>query len=335
MNVAGPEDIAVIVVNYGTAALAIEAVESVLALRHGGRRIGIHVVDNASPGGDASLLDEAHRSRGWGDAVTLYLETVNHGFGKGNNVVLRSLAARKDPPDAVFLLNPDARLGNEALDILAGFLGDHPRAGAAGCAIFHPDGTAATAAFRFPTLWSELERAASFGPVSRLLRRYRTALPPELPRQKVDWVAGAAVMLRWQALVEAGFFDPAYFLYFEEVDLMRALNRAGWETWYVPEARAVHEEGAATGVSTQMARKRRPPYVYDSWRHYFRKNHGTPFAVIGATLMIVGAALHAASARLRGREPWTPLNYIGDIGRHVLRPLLFGEGSASHGSRRT
>jgi N-acetylglucosaminyl-diphospho-decaprenol L-rhamnosyltransferase len=318
-------DIAVIIVNYGTAELTVDAVESVRARRHGGRRVEIHVVDNASPGGDGARLAEAHRARGWGETVTLHLEEVNHGFGRGNNVVLSALAAREVRPAYAFLLNPDARLENEALDILASFLETHPTAGAAGSAIFHPDGRAATAAFRFPSLWSELERAAGFGPVSRLLGRHRTALPPDLPAQPVDWVSGAAVMLRWRALEEAGFFDPAYFLYFEEVDLMRALKRAGWQTWYVPEARVVHEEGAATGVGTKMARKRRPPYVYESWRHYFRKNHGTVVALAGAALLILGGALHVVTSRLMGREPWTPLNYMGDVGRHVVRPLLLGE----------
>jgi GT2 family glycosyltransferase len=335
VTTAGAAEIAVIVVNYGTAELTIDAVESVRAQHHGGRQVEIHLVDNASPGGDAARLSAAHRDRAWGDGVILHLETVNHGFGRGNNVVLTALAAREVPPRAVFLLNPDARLENDALDILARFLETHPKAGAAGCAIFHPDGNPATAAFRFPTLWSELERAANFGPVTRLLKRYRTALPPDLPTQPVDWVAGAAVMLRWRALEESGFFDPAYFLYFEEVDLMRALKRAGWVTWYVPEARAVHEEGAATGVGTQMARKRRPSYVYDSWRHYYRKNHGTPFAVAGAVLLLAGGTLHVTAARLRGREPWTPLNYLGDIGRHLLRPLLLGERTGSGGSRPT
>jgi N-acetylglucosaminyl-diphospho-decaprenol L-rhamnosyltransferase len=335
LTAGGGMNIAVIIVNYGTAELTIDAVESVRALDHGGRRVEIHVVDNASPEGDAAFLAEAHLSRGWGGTVTLHLEAENHGFGRGNNIVLRALAARENPPMAVFLLNPDARLENEALDILSTFFETHPKAGAAGCAIFHPDGTAATAAFRFPTLWSELERAANFGPVTRLLRRYRTALPPDLPMQPVDWVAGAAVLLRWRALEKAGFFDPAYFLYFEEVDLMRALKCAGWETWYVPEARAVHEEGAATGVGTQKARKRRPIYVYDSWRHYFRKNHGTAFALLCAALLIVGGAVHVTSARLRGREPWTPLHYIGDIGRHVLLPLLVGAGTGPRKSRPT
>ncbi len=335
MTAGGLAEIAVIVVNYGTADLTIDAVESVRALRHGGRRVEIHVVDNASPSGDAARLADAHAARGWGEGVTLHLEPVNHGFGRGNNVVLNALAARDRPPGAVFLLNPDARLGNEALDILARFLETHPEAGAAGCAIFHPDGNPATAAFRFPTLWSELERAANFGPVTRLLKSYRTALPPGLPTQRVDWVAGAAVMLRWRAVEEAGFFDPAYFLYFEETDLMRALKRRGWETWYVPEAQAVHEEGAATGVGTQMARRRRPAYVYDSWRHYFRKNHGRTFALVAASLVVLGGTLHVTAARLRGREPWTPLNYMGDLGRHVVRPLLLGEETGARGSGRT
>jgi GT2 family glycosyltransferase len=328
-------DIAVIIVNYGTADLAVDAVESVRARDHGSRRVEIHVVDNASPSGDAARLAEAHVERGWGEEVVLHLEDVNHGFGRGNNVVLSALAAREVPPGFVFLLNPDARLENEALDILASFLDAHPGAGAAGAAIFNTDGRAATAAFRFPSLWSEFERAAGFGPVSRLLGKHRTALPPDVPAQPVDWVSGAAVMLRWRALEDSGFFDPAYFLYFEEVDLMRALERSGWQTWYVPEARVVHEEGAATGVGTQMARKRRPAYVYESWRHYFRKNHGRVFALAGASLLMFGGALHVVTSRLMGREPWTPLNYLGDVGRHVVRPLLVGDRPSRSGASRS
>ena len=67
-DMSSPE-ISVIIVNYGTAALTIAAVESVLARRHGGRRVDIHVVDNASPGDDAARLcarptrTEAGRSR--------------------------------------------------------------------------------------------------------------------------------------------------------------------------------------------------------------------------------------------------------------------------------
>ena len=108
--------VAVVIVNYGTADLTIAAVRSVLTRDHGGRPVEVHVVDNASPGDDAARLagvfgDEA--------SVTLWPETVNHGFGGGNNVALRALLAREMPPDYVFLLNPDARLDNEAIDRLS------------------------------------------------------------------------------------------------------------------------------------------------------------------------------------------------------------------------
>ena len=80
-----PSSIAVIVVNYGTAPLAVSAVESVLERQHGGRLVEIHLVDNASPNDDAAFLRETHAAKGWGERVTLHLENENRGFGRGNN----------------------------------------------------------------------------------------------------------------------------------------------------------------------------------------------------------------------------------------------------------
>ena len=129
-------DIAVSIVNYGTADLVIEAVESVLARDHGGRRVEVHVVDNASPGDDAAVLEAAHGAKDWAArGVILHLEDENHGFGRGNNVVLQALAARETPPEFVFFLNSDAWLENEALDILARALEADPKACGAGAGI--------------------------------------------------------------------------------------------------------------------------------------------------------------------------------------------------------
>lgn len=315
--------ISVIVVNYGTAELALAAVESVLARDHGGRSVDVHLVDNASPGGDAARFARAHADRGWGARVTLYPETENHGFGRGNNLVLRALAARATPPRYVMLLNPDARLENEALAILAEFLDAHPRAAAAGAGIAKPDGTPVTAAFRFPTAAWEFAEAAGLGPVSRLLGAWQVPLPPDHPTGAVDWVAGAAVMLRRDALAALGGFDPEFFLYFEEVDLMRRLAATGQEVWYLPEARVLHAEGAATGVrSGETARRPRPRYWYESWRHYHRKARGRAGALSAALCRISGAALNGLVCRLRGRPPSGPKDFLGDFTAIVLLPLL-------------
>lgn len=316
-----PVNIAVIIVNYGTPDLAIRAVESVLARDHNGRPVEIHLVDNASPGDDAAQFQAA--AEGWGDRVTLWLETENHGFGRGNNVVLKALARRDTPPEYVFLLNPDAELTTvETVAILADTLDAHPEAAAAGAAVYDMSATPMSAAFRFPSLLSEFLRTANFGPFDRLFARHLISLPPDHPQGPVDWVAAAAVMFRLAPLEDVGFFDPGFFLYYEEVELMHRLAGAGWTTLYVPSAHVRHVEGASTGGGGH--RRDRPAYLYDSWRHYFAVTHGRGTALIMSVLLLPAALLNVLHLRLRGRTPTVPARFLQDQWRLVIRPLLTG-----------
>lgn len=316
-------DIAVIIVNYNTAVLTLQAVESVLTRTHGGRHVTIHLVDNASPEGDAQILAGQIAARGWQERVTLYPEKKNHGFGRGNNLVLRRLQAALRPPQAVFFLNPDARLDNEAIAILAQFLEDHPDAAMAGARIAKPGDEVVTAAFRFPNLINTFSRAVSFGPVSGRLAHWDVPLPPDIPTRQVDWVAGAAVLARFDCLNRAGFFDPAYFLYFEEVDLMRRIARQGGQIWHVTDAHVIHAEGAATGVASgQQLRKRRPAYWYYSWYYYQRKNHGWANTVLLAIVWNLGAVINTLICGLRGQPPAAPLHFHRDFWAMVGRLLL-------------
>jgi len=180
-----PANIAVIIVNYGTADLAVEAVESVLSRKHGGRIAEVHLVDNKSPDDSAQRLTDIHKAKNWGDRVTLYLEDENHGFGRGNNIVLEALAQRETPPQFVILLNPDAKLENEALSLLARKLEEDPKIAFAGAGSSKPDGTEVTAAFRFPNILAQFGHALAFGPVSKLLKNKQIALPPSNEAQQV------------------------------------------------------------------------------------------------------------------------------------------------------
>lgn len=331
MNERTPADVAVIIVNYGTADLALDAAASALAQPAGGRRVEVYLVDNASPGGDAARLAAGIAARGWEGQVTLHAEPANRGFGRGNNLVLEGLAARARPPEFVLLLNPDARLDNDAIGLLAAALTADPGAAAAGARIAKPDGTPVTAAFRFPSLASVFSDALAFGPVARLFEHRRVPLPPDQPTGPVDWVAGAALLARLDRLSAVGGFDPAYFLYYEEVDLMLQFARHGWRTLYISEAHVIHAEGAATGVkSGEAVRRRRPAYWYQSWQHYFRKNHGRTYALAAAAAWLLGAALNRAISALRRRPPAAPLHFFRDFWAVACRPLL-GLGARTRG----
>ncbi len=317
--------IAVIIVNFGTAPLALEAVSSVWNAADSDAVPEIHVLDNASPGEEARVLAEAIDARGWQDRVHLHISTKNLGFGRGNNLVLHALADSEKPPDFVFLLNPDATLRKPALEILTKCLLAHPGVGVAGALLHDAEGRPSTSAFRFPGLAGEFAEAASFGPLTRLLDRWRIPLPPGHPSGSVDWVTGAAAMFRFEALRQVGFFDPGFFLYYEEVDLMRRLAAAGWECRHVHEAEVEHAEGAATGLrGDEVGQRRRPAYWYESRRLYFYRSHGRAGA-IGCTLAaILGAWVNHVHSRLRGRRPWIPDRFIRDSWRHMLAPLLTG-----------
>ena len=322
-----PSSIAVIIVNYGTADLAADAVDSVLSRSHGDHAVEVHLLDNASPGNDAETLRQIHADRDWGTRVTLWPERENHGFGRGNNVVLRALAARETPPDYVFLLNPDATLENEAIAILADRLDANPDAAAAGAGIALPSGEHVTASFRFPSARSEFAGAVNVGPVSRLFAASMVPLPPDHPGEEVDWVAGAAVMMRLADVMAVGGFDPDFFLYFEEVELMHRLNRAGHRILYVPEARVRHIEGASTEIASGRRRgTRRPAYWYRSWRLYHLKTRGKVGAVGTGLAAYAGALLNLPIAKARGQTLPAPKGYYTDFPRLVLWPLITGRG---------
>lgn len=308
--------IAVIVVNYGTADLATAAVESVLAADHGDYRVEVHLVDNASPGDDAARL--AERAEGWAGRVIFRPETENHGFARGNNVVLHDLDARPQPPEYVFLLNPDAEVRGDAIRHLAAFMDATPQAGAAGVRMLDGEGAPTTGAFLFPTIWSEFEKTVNFGPVTRALKSYRVPLPPDHPAGEVDWVSGAAVMFRFAALREVDFFDPGFFLYYEEVDLMRRLKQAGWQVHHRPEACVLHDEGASTQIVVQ---RRRPGYLYRSWRRYFSKS-GRGYALLAALVLLLGSSAGLVIARILRRPPQVPQRFFRDHWHYVIAPLL-------------
>src|SRR6185295_15355436 len=152
-------------------------------------------------------------------------------------------------PRYVLLLNPDTLVRPGALCTLLEFMEAHPKVGIAGTRLEDPDGAPQTSAFRFPTVWSELEYGLQLGVVTKLLSRWVSAPPPRNEAHETDWVAGAAMLIRREVIEHLGLFDPDYFMYYEEVDFCLRAKRMGWRCWYVPSARIVHLVGRSSGIT--------------------------------------------------------------------------------------
>ncbi len=289
--------VGVVIVSWNVRELLARCLES---LRAAGLPTRIVVVDNASSDGSVEALRERFAD------VTWLVNADNAGFTRANNQGFRLLGhagirggeiapearvhgpARGgatggtpdgergvqavSPPDWTLILNPDTELDPETLDTLVDDLRAHPEAGAVGPALFYPDGRPQPSRRRFPSLLAGLVESTPIGwrwpnlpPVQRLHMRGE----PEAAGE-VDWVTGAAILLRREALEAAGGFDEGFFMYSEELDLCRRLHAAGWRVRYNPAARVLHHEGQS---SDQVAPRRHRMFQRSRIR-YFGKHHG-------------------------------------------------------------
>ncbi|HRE47409.1 MAG TPA: glycosyltransferase family 2 protein [Aggregatilineales bacterium] len=262
-----PLDLAIVLVTWNVRELALDAIRTVRAdLAESGLGGAIWVVDNASADGTAEAIQHTFPD------VHLIASERNLGFAAGNNLALRALGFADTPtpapqaPRAVFLLNPDTRTEQGALQALYEALFTLPRAGIVGARLAYEDGAFQHSAFRFPGL---AQLFIDLYPLPNRLRArlYETPLNGRYPRRRyetgspfaVDHTLGATMLFRREAIEATGLFDEGYFMYVEEVDWSMRVQRAGWAIYTVPSARITHLEGRST-------RQVRAQSIVNLWR---------------------------------------------------------------------
>lgn len=301
-----------VILNWRTADMTRRAAEAAVVAMQGVAG-AITIVDNDSQDGSFEALSAAFAGH---PRVRVIQSGGNGGYGAGNNVGIRAGLPDGTAPDYVYILNSDAFPAPDAIAVLRDYLDAHPEAGFAGSHIHGPEGKPHTTAFRFPSALGELEAAARTGPVTRLLRRWVVA--PDLPTttQRVDWLAGASVMMRRSVLDRIGLFDEAFFLYYEETDLCRRAARAGWPTVYVVESRVMHIGSVSTGMKDW---RRVPDYWFRSRRYYFEKNHGRAYAVLATAAHLAGIGIYALRMLGGRRQAHWPPHFLRDLVKHTVR----------------
>ena len=162
------------------------------------------------------------------------------------------------PPEVEYLLllNDDVVVDPHGLRTLVGALVERSDVAVVGPNLIGEDGVAQETVFRFPSVRSELAQAAILPQrLHRALRgRYAAQADPSGHRY-VDWVLGAALLVRREAFRQAGGFDERFVFYSEETDLCRRLLRSGWRTLSCGEATFVHVGAASTSRGTEVAQR--------------------------------------------------------------------------------
>jgi N-acetylglucosaminyl-diphospho-decaprenol L-rhamnosyltransferase len=303
-----------VILNWRTADMTLRAAEA--ALRAMEPVAGaITIVDNDSGDGSFEMLTAAVAQRGWG-RVRVIQSGRNGGFGAGNNVGIRARLPDGSTPDFIYLLNSDAFPAPDAIRALRDHLLAHPATGFAGSFIHGPDGAPHRTAFRFPSVASEFEGAIRLGLVSRMFANRIVAAPLPTVTGRVDWLAGASIMMRQTVLDQVGLFDEIFFLYFEETELCHRAAQAGWPTDYVVQSRVEHIGSVSTGMKTWA---RIPRFWLDSRAYYFRKVHGRLYAAAALTAHIAGGILWRVRLLVQRKDRGDPPHFLRDLLAHALR----------------
>lgn len=221
-----PKSVDVIIVNYRTPELTLQAVESVLKEECLNKVI---VVDNSA----AEPAERFTVPQQLKDVVELVVAPTNIGFGPANN-----LGAKKSQASYLLLLNSDAILQPSCADVLAENLAQSAEVGVLAPAVYLPDGRTLQpdALGYFPT---------PFTIITQQTKRLTDTLTP-------DWVTGAAMMLRREEFLKLGGFNEQIFFYYEDVELCRRYKRAGYQIKRCKEVGVIHLGGQSRRSTVQQ-----------------------------------------------------------------------------------
>lgn len=249
----------IIVVNFNASALARRCIESAAADLEG-REWQAVVVDNASSDRPLETLAGLPNTRVIGSPS-------NIGFGAAVN-----LAAADSRAPLMWVLNPDCVVHRGAFAALERTLDAHPDCAIAAPQLLNADGSVQASARGNPTAWTGLfgrhSLLAKLFPSAPMARRNLPAtdlVASGVESAPVDWVMGAAMLIRRPMFDLVGGFDPRYFLYWEDADLCRRLWTRGFSTRYVPPARVTHDGGASARTDSGRAAR---AFHASAYRYY-------------------------------------------------------------------
>lgn len=223
---------------------------SVIVVTHNGREMALNTLRSAlAARGQASvewLVVDAGSTDGTPDAIEAELDDVrvirceNRGFAASNNVALGEAEGRY-----VLLLNPDVEILTGTLSKFVAAMDERPGLGLASVVQRGADGELQPSIRRFPSPMRSLGEAlfAAHWPVLRTCQELETRPSRYEQEGEADWLVGAFLIARREAVDAVGPMDERFFLYSEEIDWCYRFWRAGWPVAHLPAMAITHHTG--------------------------------------------------------------------------------------------
>lgn len=262
----------------------------------GGMEREVLVLDNASDDGSADAVRARYPE------ARLIERKRRTGKGENDSTLLREAEGTY-----CLLLNEDSELKSGAAAALVEALERDTRAATAGARLLDSDENPVPCAWRFPGVAVALAGAL-------FVHRLFTVQSTGRETRRVEWAQSSALLVRREAAERVGYFDPAFFVYYDECDFAKRLADAGWHALFVPGALAVHHDQLSTDLAAGL------PRIVEFHRNrdlYMRVHHGPGAARAVRWLTAWSYAARAAAAIF---IPKQPARIFWAHARQALRP---------------
>lgn len=216
------------------------------------------------------LADDAYPYGALDPRLSEIVSGVRHMRHQSNLGFLESCnaAARLAVGEYLFFLNNDTEVLENSLDALAGLLDRDPSVGMTGSKLVYPDGSLQEAG---GIIWGDAS-GWNWG-------RNGDPLQPEFNYiREVDYISGAAIMIRRSLFEDLEGFDPHFApAYYEDTDLAFRVREAGFKVVYAPRSVVIHHEGVSHGTDVTSGIKARQTInqklMCERWRDVLADNH--------------------------------------------------------------
>jgi len=252
------KDVAISIINYNTAKYTIACIDSIIAHTSKDLAFDVIVIDNNSEPDDFDYLRNNLQVQ---ENITLHRSPINKGFGGGHMESLPYVNAR------YFLcLNNDSIFLNDCLTHLTQHLDSHPEVGLATAQNFDEHGNYSPSFHHYKTFWKLLLGKKTLEKIN----------PVKFPERKKEYTQaikitspnGAFLFFRATTFAEIGGFDTNLFLYSEEMDFAKKLEKTAFEAALVPQARFQHFQGKSSKASTAISKEAMLSELYVIKKHY-------------------------------------------------------------------
>ncbi len=265
------EELSIHIINFRTAGLTIDCLETLARERTEYSAFKVYLVDNSSGDDSVAVLQAAIAEKKWEAWIEFLPLDKNLGFAGGNNYSIRRCLDAPESAPFQLLLNSDTLVHPGCLKKCLDWMHAHAATGAFSCMLRNQDGSVQNVCRKFPR--PDRETARALGLPYVLPRAFAWADLEDMgwDRERADsrlveWIGGAFMLLRTEAVRQAGLMDESFFFYGEDCEWCFRLRKHGWEVRFDPSASITHLGGASSD-STRMLDKRREILI---WKARFR-----------------------------------------------------------------